>query len=450
MTSELGMVVNFFTNRTHPDTRRVLVETTALSLRFLRLNPEVGRVILVDGSRERDDWMEEACKKVNVEYYHHGRELSYVEAYNLGWRKLDEPYIGLMANDIIPHPPTAVSDLLEWVRKPDVGSAHPYFATNRFGGDETQRVGFTRRGEITCEPSNFTLNLNLFKRSVLEEIGGLDENYLFGFGEALLLLKIRPLGYRVVMVGGVRVFHYDRLTKTLNESNLDHALYQADVKRWYDEHPDHASKNPMPSPIQYWKKPFTTTWTSHLVWWLAFHLPFPALRRRAIDAAMWIEPVLTRYPAGKSKRGGERVMDESLAPVRSVVGYLTLGDHLIVDGITNSLIAVSGNFYEDGWLAETGTLEFMVPGATWVELKGELPVWSGLKSLVLKCDSGSGEPIVLEVKPGEFQLRLPLSTHCSRHRIHFDCDGVFILPAPDDRKAALLVTGLSLLDVNPD
>ena len=117
MSTELGMVVNFFTNRAHPDTRRVLVETTALSLRLLRLNPDVGRIILVDGSCERDELMESACAELDVEYAHYGRELSYVEAYNLGWRALEETYVGMMANDIIPHPPTAISDLLDWVRK---------------------------------------------------------------------------------------------------------------------------------------------------------------------------------------------------------------------------------------------------------------------------------------------------------------------------------------------
>ena len=70
------------------------------------------------------------------------------------------------------------------------------------GGDETQRLGFSRRGEITCEPATFALNLNLFKKSVLEAIGGLNENYLASFSEPILTVKIRNLGYRVVMLGG--------------------------------------------------------------------------------------------------------------------------------------------------------------------------------------------------------------------------------------------------------
>ncbi len=84
-------------------------------------------------------------------------------------------------------------------------------------------------GVRTCEPSTMTLNLNIFKRSILEQIGGLDENYIYGYAEPILLIKLRTLGYRVVMVGNSRVFHYDTLTKSLGENTLDYKKYEKEL-----------------------------------------------------------------------------------------------------------------------------------------------------------------------------------------------------------------------------
>ena len=120
-----------------------------------------------------------------------------------------------MANDVIPHPVGTMEILLDWISRPDVGCVFPYFSSNRGVGDEVQRVGFSSRGGIACEPSTMTLSLNLFKRQVLEQICGLDENYLFGFAEPILLIKIRSLGFRAVMAGGTHASHYDQLTKLL-------------------------------------------------------------------------------------------------------------------------------------------------------------------------------------------------------------------------------------------
>jgi hypothetical protein len=171
-TPNLGMVVNYFTNYSDEQTRQILVTSTALSLRLLRVSPRINTILLVDGSETPDPDMKEACRTIGVDYYHHGRRISYVDAYNLGWGQLDEPFVGLMANDIIPHPITSIDLLADWAARPEVGCSFPYLTT--FGSSvlETQRQGFWTRGRITCEPSTMTLNLNIFKRSVLEQIGG--------------------------------------------------------------------------------------------------------------------------------------------------------------------------------------------------------------------------------------------------------------------------------------
>ncbi|HVR28547.1 MAG TPA: glycosyltransferase, partial [Thermoanaerobaculia bacterium] len=200
---KLDMVVNFFC-RSSADaaTRELLAAATEVSLRLLRRNPAVRTTLLVDGSASPCREMAERCQALGVEHLHGGRELGFAEAYNLGWRSLDGELVGLMANDVLPLPLESVQVLLEWVRQPDVGCVFPYLISNRAAWDETQRPSFLHRGRISCEPASMTVNLNLFKREVLERIGGLDPNYLVGFESPILLIKIRTLGYRAVMVGG--------------------------------------------------------------------------------------------------------------------------------------------------------------------------------------------------------------------------------------------------------
>ena len=299
---KVGLVVNYFTRFGDEDARRLLVATTSTALRLVRRSPRIGQILLVDGSERPDPDMRRACEEIGVDYRHYGMRLSYVAAYNRGWRELTEPYVALMANDILVHPPWTIDRLADWIARPDVGCVFPYMASTRRGGDETQRLGFFRRGRLTCEPTTMTLNLNLFKREVLEAIGGLDENYLYGFAEPILLLKIRPLGYRAVLVGGTQVHHLDQLTKTLDETTLTYPMLEADRERWVREHPSHASDRGLAN-IDPARWPFATNRRIAVVWSLTQRLSSDRLRRLATAFVLWLEPALTRYPSGSRKRG---------------------------------------------------------------------------------------------------------------------------------------------------
>ena len=291
---DVGVVVNYFTNFAGDQERQVLVATTSLSLRLLKLSPVIDTILVVDGSKHPDDDMRAACEAIGCQYYHHGRQISYVDAYNIGWQRLTEPYIALMANDIIPHPVQSLKKLREMIGIVDVGCTFPYFSSNRGGGDETQQLGFAGRGGISCEPASMTLNLNFFKRTVLEAIGGLDPNYLSGYSEPILLLRIRRLGYRVVMVGNSRVIHYDQLTKGLGQSTINSALHEQDTRRWFEEYAPYASRRGLAN-IDLARKPFALTWLMRVLYQLISWVPAAKVRRRLLTKLLWLEPALTRY-----------------------------------------------------------------------------------------------------------------------------------------------------------
>jgi len=135
---------------------------------------------------------------------------------------------------------------------------------------------------------------------ILEQINGLDENHLSGYAEPNLIIKVRNLGYRVVMVGNMHVFHYDILTKSLGESRISADVHSKDIVRWFEEYPDYSDTK-----IKLYKYPFTTTFISMILWWICYHVPIQFLRRNLMIFIMWLKPIITMYPARWEKRSKE-------------------------------------------------------------------------------------------------------------------------------------------------
>jgi hypothetical protein len=113
----------------------------------------------------------------------------------------------------------------------------------------------------------------------------------------LLLLKIRQLGYKVVMVGGTSAFHCDRLTKVLGQSSLTQGKLEQDVKRWCDEYPHYAADEGV-AWIDVSRHPFSTRSLASFLWRLAGQVTSKkwGLAVRIRTFIMWLEPFLTRYP----------------------------------------------------------------------------------------------------------------------------------------------------------
>jgi GT2 family glycosyltransferase len=291
---DIGVVVNYFTNYTHDASRVAMVSLSACSLRLLLLSPVVGTILVVDGSKVPDKDMSGICDELGVGYFHAGHEISYVDAYNYGWKMLREPYVLLMANDIMPFPITSIEKLRDVLQDQSVGCVFPYLASSRSMGDEVQQIGFYGRGKLSCEPSSMSLNLNIFRRDVLEQIEGLDPKYTASFAEPIILIRIRSLGYRVVLVGEAIVHHLDAMTKSLGQSNIGPALYVNDRNRWFAEYPAYASPRGLAA-INLSVYPFTSRLGGKIYWKLVMRLP-SFLRRRFISFGLWLEPYFCRYP----------------------------------------------------------------------------------------------------------------------------------------------------------
>lgn len=291
---ELGVAVNYYWNSPSEEGERLVTTTTSLGLLLLRSYPVVGDVVVVDGSPKPGHAIRRVCAEAQVRYMHLGRELSLAEGYNAGWQSLAEPYIALMQNDVLPHPAKSVALLLEWAKRPDVGVAFPYLSDP---ANYTQNIEVPRRTMRSCEPSNMQLNMNVFKRTVLQAVGGVDPGYRTAFYDPILALKIRARGLRAVMVGGARVIHVDQLTKKLGGSTLSYEPWKVDAVKWREDYRRWASDDSRLEHMNYGAWPLTTTIPMMVWWWLCYHCGWSSIRFRMWRIGMWGEPFFTRYPA---------------------------------------------------------------------------------------------------------------------------------------------------------
>jgi GT2 family glycosyltransferase len=287
----VDVVINYYWRPTHNRSSQV---ATWLSILTLKENSCVGDVVLVDGSPTPDSFIEGICDESDVRYIHTGRELAFAEGYNFGWKLLSGPYVALMANDIFPRQGT-MDALLEWIKRPDVGCVTPFLTS----ADYPPQVASYVYNAVTCEPSAITLNLNVFKRSVLESIGGVDIAYNGCFNDVILVLKIREMGYRVILAGDTQVVHMGQMTigqgSTYNK--------RKDMSRFSDEYSLYLAKHGKWK-IKHWRWPLATSIWAAILWWISQNIPSVRLRKVFQRFTMRYEPRLTQYPARYGNRKG--------------------------------------------------------------------------------------------------------------------------------------------------
>ena len=297
----LGMAVNFFCNDSSSSSSRLLIEVTRNALLFLRYHPDVAETLLVDGSANPTTQLKEFCASIGAKYLHTGESLSIVEGYNVGWKNLPYEYVGLMANDVIPHPSETINRLLNMLQKPDVGCVFPYVGTPWSYPPEIQRPGFFGRSNVTCEPSSMALNLVLFKREILELIGGLDDRFFGAYQEPYILLRVRERGYRAVLVGETYAFHYGSLTiMSYQESVVSGpaaviATIESEREIWRQHYPAYWSDRAFLG-IKFWKWPLATTRVMTALWLACAYLTAGKFQDKCIRITQFLEPYLTKYP----------------------------------------------------------------------------------------------------------------------------------------------------------
>lgn len=168
-------------------------------------------VIVCDGSPAPDEALASQLQAQGFRYLHDGRQLSFGETYNLGVRATSACYIALMANDVLISA-TQVHKLIGEVQRPGIGCAIPYLTKADYITQVHRRSHIPRR----CYPASMTLNVNVFRRDVLEALGGVPEELSGCFNDMVMFYRLRRKGLATVLANVGEVPHLAMVTRKIS------------------------------------------------------------------------------------------------------------------------------------------------------------------------------------------------------------------------------------------
>lgn len=224
-----GAVVNYFSKGNHPPSVK---QSAKFAVSLLKNCPEVTSIVLADGSSEVDQELEAYCESIGIKYAHSGTMMSFGEAYNYGVSLLSEDWIVLMASDIYVYPETftAFSKFIENHPELKIGCLIPYLTRADLPIQQASQYS----EKTDCYASIMSINLNVFKKDVFKELGGLCTRYSGNFNDIDMCIQLQKRDLDILLVGDAYVHHYGSLTLR-HGSNVDGKL---DYKQFYADYPE--------------------------------------------------------------------------------------------------------------------------------------------------------------------------------------------------------------------
>lgn len=109
-------------------------------------------------------------------------------------------------------------------------------ADHAFVNMDRRRSGYMHRASIKMNLSGVTAACAMVKRSVFEEVGGMEEALTVAFNDVDLGLKMVTAGYRIVFDPFVELYHYESKSRGINDEKQErHAKEVAYMQeKWAD------------------------------------------------------------------------------------------------------------------------------------------------------------------------------------------------------------------------
>lgn len=217
-------------------------------------------VIVENNSCEQDtfDFYDVLTQKYNnVKVVKWDYEFNYSKINNFGFKYTHGEYIVLLNNDIEITTPSWLEEMLMFVQRKDVGAAgmmlyypddtiqhagviigiggvaghsHKYFKRGDYG--------YASRLTIAQNFSGVTAAAMMIKRSVFEEVSGLDESFAVAFNDVDLCLRIRRAGYLIVWTPYAEAYHYESKSRGLEDTPEKQLRFKKECDRFYDRWSD--------------------------------------------------------------------------------------------------------------------------------------------------------------------------------------------------------------------
>lgn len=179
--------------------------------------------------------IEKEHDNVKVVYWEAGFNYSTIN--NFGFKFAKGDYIMLLNNDVELITPDIFQSMLGFCMRPEVGivgakllyNDHTVqhagvlvgaggLADHVFKGIHEDDPGYMGRAISSQDVSAVTAACLLVKRSVYEEVGGLEEEFQVAFNDVDFCLKVRKAGYLIVYDADVKLFHYESKSRGMEDT----------------------------------------------------------------------------------------------------------------------------------------------------------------------------------------------------------------------------------------
>lgn len=179
--------------------------------------------------------IEKEHDNVKVVYWEAGFNYSTIN--NFGFKFAKGDYIMLLNNDVELITPNIFQSMLGFCIRPEVGivgakllyNDHTVqhagvlvgaggLADHVFKGIHEDDPGYMGRAISSQDVSAVTAACLLVKRSVYEEVGGLEDEFQVAFNDVDFCLKVRKAGYLIVYDADVKLFHYESKSRGMEDT----------------------------------------------------------------------------------------------------------------------------------------------------------------------------------------------------------------------------------------
>lgn len=222
-------------------------------------------IIVENNSTEEETfaYYKEIEKRDNVRVLYYKEDFNYSRINNFGAKEANGEYVLLLNNDTEMIEPDSIKEMLDVCMRPDVGivGAKLIFEDNTiqhagviigfggvaghaFIGQDRDDNGYFSRIISVQDLSAVTAACLMVRRSVFDEVEGLNEEFKVAFNDIDFCLKVRKAGYLVVYNPYAQFYHYESKSRGLEDSADKVARFQQEIalfgSHWEDilEHGD--------------------------------------------------------------------------------------------------------------------------------------------------------------------------------------------------------------------
>lgn len=194
----------------------------------------------------------------NIQVVKWENEFNYPAINNYGISVAKGEYYLLLNNDVEIISESWLEEMLMFAQRKDVGAvgAKLYYpddtiqhagvglgiltlAGHLFAGFSRYNLGYMGRLAYAQDLSGVTAACMLMKKSVYEEVGGLDPQIKVAFNDVDLCMKIRKAGYLIVFTPFAELYHYESKSRGNDADPESHKRFASEVhlfqKRWKKE-----------------------------------------------------------------------------------------------------------------------------------------------------------------------------------------------------------------------